>query len=234
MTFEDWMRHRGLSDKTISNYAGTIKGPLSAWAMEAKLTDGPLTALRSEAALKSVAVGIQRLPTFVQRNETGKQMYSAALAQFAKYLAAGHSGDVEEDIDQILSDPGLDATERLNLVKSRIGQGVFRQRVLAHWKVCAVTGFKDTNLLVASHIKPWRDCNSKERLEGFNGLLLTPNLDKAFDSGLITFSPAGPITLSPQLTEPEKLGISADMRVTLHAQHQPFMEFHRDVVFRAD
>lgn len=233
MTFEDWMRLRGLSDKTISNYAGTIKGPLSAWAVEANLTAGPLTALRSEAALNAVAVGIQRLPIFQQRDQTGKQMYSAALAQFSKYLADGHGGDVEEDIDQILSDPGLDATERLNLVKSRIGQGVFRQKVLAHWRVCAVTGFKDTNLLVASHIKPWRSCNSLERLDQFNGLLLTPNLDKVFDSGLITFSPAGPITLSPQLTEPEKLGISADMRVSLHAQHQPFMEFHRDMVFRA-
>ncbi len=234
MTFEDWMRHRGLSASSIGKYAGAIDGPLSTWATEAGLTAGPLTALQGEAAFKAVAAEIQRLPLFLKRNETGHHMYSSALAQFAKYLADGHSGDVEEDIDQILSDPGLDATERLNLVKSRIGQGVFRQRVLAHWKVCALTGFKDTNLLVASHIKPWRDCNSKERLEGFNGLLLTPNLDKAFDSGLITFAPAGPITLSPQLTEPEKLGISADMRVNLHAQHQPFMEFHRGVVFRAN
>ncbi len=233
MTFEDWMRHRGLSASSIGKYAGAIEGPLSAWAKEADFIAGPLTALRSEAAFKAVVAEIQRLPIFLQRNETGHHMYSSALAQFSKYLADGHSGDVEEDIDEILTDPGLSATERLNLVKSRIGQGVFRQRVLAHWKVCAVTGFRDTNLLVASHIKPWRDCNSKERLEGFNGLLLTPNLDKAFDCGLITFSPAGPITLSPQLTEPEKLGISADMRVTLHAQHQPFMEFHRDVVFRA-
>lgn len=233
MTFEDWMRHRGLSAKTISNYAGAIKGPLSAWAMEAQLTAGPLTALRSESALKPVALEIERLPIFLQRDKTGKKMYSTALARFAMYLAEGHSGDVEEDIDEILADPGLSATERMNLVKSRIGQGVFRQKVLTHWKACAVTGFKDTNLLVASHIKPWRWCNSLERLDQFNGLLLTPNLDKAFDSGLITFLPAGPINLSPLLSEPEKLGISADMRVALHDQHQPFMDFHRDVVFRA-
>jgi putative restriction endonuclease len=233
MTFEDWMRHRGLSASSIGKYASAIEGPLSAWATEAKLTAGPLTALRSESAFKQIALEIQRLPIFQQRNETGHHMYSSALAQFAKYLADGHSGDVEEDIDQILTDPGLDATERMNLVKARIGQGVFRQKVLSHWKACAVTGFKDTNLLVASHIKPWRSCNSLERLDQFNGLLLTPNLDKAFDAGMITFLPAGPIMLSPQLTEPERLGISADMRVTLDAKHQPFMDFHRDVVFRA-
>jgi hypothetical protein len=233
MTFEDWMRHRGLSASTIAKYAGAIDGPLSTWATEAGLTAGPLTALRSESAFKPVALEIQRLPIFLQRNETGHNMYSSALAQFAKYLADGHSGDVEEDIDEILTDPGLSATERMNLVKSRIGQGVFRQKVLSHWKACAVTGFKDTNLLVASHIKPWRACNSVERLHEFNGLLLTPNLDKAFDSGLITFLSSGPISLSPLLTEPEKLGISAGMRVALHAKHQPFMDFHRDVVFRA-
>lgn len=232
MTFEDWMRRRNLRDASIKSYLTAMQGVMSEWAKENQLTDKPLLSLTSASSLNEIAGKLKLLAVFQERNKSGHHMYSAALAQFANYLANSNSGDLEEDIDQILTDPGLDATERMNLVKSRIGQGVFRQKVLLHWKACAVTGFKDTNLLVASHIKPWRDCNSKERLEGFNGLLLTPNLDKAFDSGLITFAPAGPITLSPQLTEPEKLGISADMRVNLHAQHQPFMEFHRGVVFR--
>ncbi|MGQ7096730.1 HNH endonuclease, partial [Escherichia coli] len=28
--------------------------------------------------------------------------------------------------------------------------------------------------LVASHIKPWKDCNDKERIDFYNGLLLCP------------------------------------------------------------
>jgi len=159
-------------------------------------------------------------------------MYSSALAKFTEYLSEGYANDLEEDIDTILADPHLNATERVSLVKARIGQGLFRQKLLLHWEACAVTGFSDTNLLLASHIKPWRSCNNAERLNPFNGLLLTPNLDRAFDAGLITFTHEGPIVVSPLLTEPNKLGIFASMRVKLHEQHQPFLSFHREVVFR--
>lgn len=233
MNFEDWMRHRKLSESSVAKYAGAIHGPLSDWATENHLTAGPLIAFRSEASFKEVARKIQQLAIFQQRNQTGHHMYSSALTQFTKYLAEGYGSDPEMDIDEILADPALSATERTDLVKSRIGQGVFRQKLLLQWKACAVTGFKDVNLLVASHIKPWRSSNSSERLNPFNGLLLTPNLDKAFDAGLVTFTHSGPIALSPLLTEPDKLGISTGMRVELREQHQPFMSFHREVVFRA-
>ncbi len=234
MTFEDWMRRRGLSEASIRSYSSAMQRVMSRWAMEHQLADKPLMEFKSAAEFNGIAGKLKLLSVFQERNKSGNHMYSSALVQFADFLADGHSGDVAEDIDEILTNPGLSATEKMNQVKARIGQGVFRKRVLSHWKACAVTGFKSTNLLVASHIKPWRQSNSEERLHKFNGLMLIPNLDKAFDAGLITFLRSGPIALSPRLSEPEKLGISADMRVNLYAQHQPFMEFHRDVVFRAN
>ncbi len=67
----------------------------------------------------------------------------------------------------------------------------------------------------------------------FNGLLLVPNLDRAFDAGLITFEDDGEIKLSPQLTDPSQLGITPNLRVALAPEHKPFMAFHRTAVFRA-
>lgn len=161
------------------------------------------------------------LPIFIERNARGHYMYSSALLKFGEYLSDNPQDDVEADIEAIVSDDTLTRTEKTALVKSRIDQGTFRQKPLLHWMGCAVTGCKDTNLLVASHIRPWSKSSNAQRLDGFNGLLLSPNLDKAFDKGLITFDAEGLIKLSPLLTEPDKLGITAVMRVNLKAEHEP-------------
>ena len=233
MTFEDWMIYRGLSASSVGKYVGAIQGPLSNWAIEHSLLDGPLTSISNPSKFSETASKIRSLPIFQEHNERGHRLYSSALAKFLEYLSEAYGSDVEADIDSILDNDDLSKTEKRNLVKSRIGQGFFRQKVLSYWKACAVTSFKDTSLLVASHIKPWRVSSNSERLNPFNGLLLTPNLDRTFDTGLITFQTNGRINLSPFLTEAEKLGITCDMRIPLSPQHELFMQFHRAVVYRA-
>lgn len=233
MTFEDWMIYRGLSASSVDKYAGAIQGPLSKWAIDHGLLDGSLTSMFNPTKFNEVASAISSLAIFQERNERGHHMYSSALSKFSEYLSEGYGNDIEADIDSILDNDDLSKTEKRNLVKSRIGQGVFRQKVLTYWKACAVTNFKDTSLLVASHIKPWRASNNSERLDPFNGLLLAPNLDRTFDTGLITFQTDGRIQLSPLLTEPEKLGITSDMRISLSPQHELFMQFHQTVVYKA-
>lgn len=229
MTFKEWMQHRGLSSSSAEKYIGAIQGPLSQWAIDNKIMTGPLTSLTSINGFNDVASKIRLLPIFDKHNKRGHKMYSSALLKFAEYLA----GDVETDINAILKDPSCSPTERQNLVKCRIGQGTFRQKLIDHWNACAVTGYKDVSLLVASHIKPWRACTNTERLNPFNGLLLTPNLDRAFDAGLITFEKNGLISLSTQLSNPQELGINTNMRVALKSKHKQFMDFHRDFVFRS-
>ncbi|TYC54213.1 HNH endonuclease [Zoogloea oleivorans] len=233
MRFEDWMRHRGLSSSSVKKYEGAVRGAMSEWALDNGLIAGPLTSLVSRTSFENVALKIRELPIFQERNERGNNMYNAALTKFAEYLSEGFKSDIESDIDEIFSTKDIGETEKSNLVKSRIGQGTFRQKLVAYWSGCSVTGFKDTNLLVASHIKPWSASNNAERLDPFNGLLLIPNLDKVFDAGFITFSASGKILISPMLTEPEKLGISVQLHVPLAKQHQVYMEFHRTEVFRA-
>jgi len=232
MNFYDWMIYRGLSESSAKSYDRALRGALSKWAMDSGLTSGPLIALTSSSALAALSPSIQKLPVFKERNARGHHMYSATLSQFAAYLASNGGDDMQADLEQIISDPNTTATEKTALIKSRIGQGAFRDKVLLHWTSCAVTGFNDTSLLVASHIKPWKKSTNSERLDQWNGLLLSPNLDKAFDKGFITFEMDGSIRLSPLFIEAAKLGITSDMKIALKPDHEKYMAHHRTEEFK--
>ncbi len=128
-------------------------------------------------------------------------------------------------------------TEVERLVVQRIGQDIFRARLMEYWEErCAVTGLAVPELLRASHIKPWADCESDaERLDVFNGFLLAPNLDAAFDRGLLTFRDDGEALLSPLLdtSAREALAFREPLRLRrLVDGHLPFLRWHREKVFR--
>ena len=233
MNFYDWMIYKGLAKSSAKSYDGALHGSLSKWAIDSGLISGPLIALTSSSALETLSPSIQELPVFKDRNARGHHMYSATLSQFAAYLKINGSDDVQADLEQIINDPTTTTTEKMALIKSRIGQGKFRDKVLLHWTGCAVTGFSDTSLLVASHIKPWKRSTNSERLDQWNGLLLSPNLDKAFDKGFITFDEGGSIRLSPLLTEAAKLGITPSMKIALKPEHEKYMVHHRTKEFKS-
>lgn len=129
----------------------------------------------------------------------------------------------------------LERTEQESIVKSRIGQGKYRDKLILFWGGCSVTGLKNISLLRASHIKPWRDCSNYERLDPMNGLLLHPTLDHLFDSGLITFDENGAILISEQLTleDAEILSVKRNnkLRETPDKLMQ-YMRYHREHVFK--
>lgn len=131
----------------------------------------------------------------------------------------------------------LSEKERSTYQKARIGQGQYRERLINYWGGCAVTGSQMHELLIASHMKPWRECNVQEAVDMPNGLLLAPNLDAVFDQGFITFDDNGQIILSPQLkpSNASLLGIAEDMclRKELTDYHLPYLQYHRDNVFRS-
>lgn len=91
-------------------------------------------------------------------------------------------------------------------------------------------------LLRASHIKPWADCASDaERLDVFNGLLLAPHLDAAFDGGFITFADDGGLLVSPQLSSAARATLHLDGNHgigRLSPEHASYLAYHRDSVFR--
>lgn len=232
MTFEDWMRFRGLSESSVKKYEGALSGAMSEWAIEGGIMNGPLNSIPSYSRFESISEKLRELPIYKERNERGHNMYSSALNKYAEFLLEGFDSDIETDLESIISQESSSDTEKATLLKTRIGQGSFRQKLISLWGSCAVTGYKDTAMLVASHIKPWRVSSNAERLDAYNGLLLLPTLDKAFDAGLISFENEGNIIISPLLQSPELLGISKSMSVSLHSQNIVYMEFHREAVFR--
>ena len=129
----------------------------------------------------------------------------------------------------------LSPTEREAIVKARIGQGVFRQYLVDYWSRCAVTDCTEVTLLRASHIKPWKDSEFNERLNRYNGLLLSPTLDQCFDSGFVSFDDNGQIIISKHLSkgDAEALHLHADMRLRkIEPQHKIFLSYHRENIYR--
>ncbi|WP_211865994.1 HNH endonuclease [Neoroseomonas terrae] len=123
---------------------------------------------------------------------------AAALASGVDKDALAHSDDAVEDA--VKSDAGLSATEREAVIAARRGQGRFRAVVLAVEPRCRLTGVSDIRLLRASHIRPWRACETHaQRLDGENGLMLTPTADHLFDKGFISFADDGTLLVSPHI-----------------------------------
>lgn len=111
----------------------------------------------------------------------------------------------------IATDPSIPETEKESIIRSRRGQGLFKQRVLALEKRCRITGVERIEHLVASHCKPWRDSSNTERLNGENGLLLTPSIDHLFDRGFIGFEDTG----NPKQHPPQTGRLSQGVLITV-------------------
>ncbi len=130
-------------------------------------------------------------------------------------------------------------TEAERLVVQRVGQDFFRNGLIEVWEGrCAITGLAVRELLRASHIKPWADCASdEERLDAFNGLLLAPHLDAAFDRGFITVGDDGTVSCSPLLDDDARglLGLAGSLKVRgLTDAHRAYLAWHRERVFRLE
>jgi hypothetical protein len=144
----------------------------------------------------------------------------------------------DAEFTQFLEDAPLSETEKNALVKLRVGQGYFRQHLIKRWGGCSVTGCADESVLIASHIVPWSKCTTRtERLSVANGLLLTPNLDKLFDRGLISFDDRGKIMLSVNLPLGTAISLHVDPGLQLKRRgfddFQPYLERHRNEIFQA-
>ncbi|MDG4850807.1 HNH endonuclease [Peribacillus frigoritolerans] len=128
----------------------------------------------------------------------------------------------------------LDKTEKESVVKARIGQSIFKKALLAVEKKCRLCGVSDERFLVASHIKPWSQSKSQERLDFNNGLLLCPNHDALFDKGYISFDDDGTILISDGLdTETNVfLNINENMYIDINEGQRMYMKWHKENIFK--
>lgn len=144
-----------------------------------------------------------------------------------------------EDMDTI---PAGHYKERL--IKTRVGQYFFRLSVLnSYGNRCCITGMKKSELLVASHIKPWKDSDERtERTNPCNGLCLNSLHDRAFDRGFITIDKHYKIVISNKLKDVpmdsktrEWFWSYENMQIHLPDKFLPgkeFIEYHNDVIFQ--
>lgn len=124
------------------------------------------------------------------------------------------------------------STEAERLVVQRIGQDIFRASLMDYWQGrCLVTGIDQPELLRASHIIPWAECSDEERLNVYNGLLLSALWDAAFDAGLVTLDASGMILYSSQLNPAARSQLHTK-QIFVTAAHQIRLDWHRKNVFR--
>ncbi|MGJ7042752.1 hypothetical protein J2Y63_006035 [Shinella sp. BE166] len=131
---------------------------------------------------------------------------------------------------------GLGDTEGERIQRFRIGQDIFRQALMEYWNgCCPLSGITSPDLLRASHMMPWSQCESDaQRLDVHNGLLLSALWDAAFDSGLVTFDTGGKVLPSSHLEAAARAELNVDSvgRLALRDEHQPYLDHHRSAIWK--
>jgi hypothetical protein len=148
------------------------------------------------------------------------------------------SGQQEwEDIEQKrILDANIPPTTRQALIRARVGQGLFKERVGLIERVCRLTFVNNPTHLVGSHIKSWRESTNEERLHGANGLLLTPTADHLFDRGFISFEDNGQIIISPvaEVDSLRRMGLDPNnppRPLPFNSDQKHFVSYHRSEIF---
>ena len=125
--------------------------------------------------------------------------------------------DIEAQARDDAPPPQGGKTERDVLARARVGQGKFRDDLLKRWNNrCAVSGLDRTELLRASHIKPWSGSDNHERLDPCNGLLLSSVYDAAFDAKLISFSDSGEMIVAKDFSAQQLVSAGIDTNLRLN------------------
>ncbi|RYZ20538.1 MAG: hypothetical protein EOO16_16390 [Chitinophagaceae bacterium] len=162
---------------------------------------------------------------------TAIKFFFQRVGKSLEYPIVEQANTYEAELDKILNWQKPNQTERSGLVTSRVGQGAYRKSVLYRWEFqCAVTGYRKKEILIASHIVPWKDANDEQRLDVDNGILLSPTFDALFDKHLISFENSGKIILSDALRETnyENLGVSGKETISrLNNGNQWYLDQHR-------
>lgn len=177
----------------------------------------------------------------IQTNGRGNQVYLAEISGEMADALLSIVGWQSETFTDVVHERGIGnrtdigATEKRQLVNSRRGQGQYRKNLEKIEPGCRVTGVTDRRFLTASHIKPWSKSTDREKLDGNNGLLLAPHIDRLFDRGFISFEDDGRMIISPDLTETvlSAWGVKSDLQSRpLTSDQASYMSYHRAEVFK--
>lgn len=237
MTFRIWLQTQIstktndlLDEDTINSYVTAIEGPISDIAKKENISSNLLD-INNQESINTIISKLKTTSRFQEENHKGHNRLSAALGWYYKY-ASTKLPPLITDIEDIKLISTITKTQKDQLISARLGQGKYRHELIELWNGCSVTKIKNTSLLIASHIKTWAQATNKERLDKYNGLLLTPNLDTAFDKKLISFDENGNILISKNFKEAKDLGILQKMSIKLKPKNHPYMKHHREEFYK--
>lgn len=174
----------------------------------------------------------------VYKKEKDVRNFYFALKKYNEFLTfdlpSKKSEITHKEIVEIEKNTQMSVTEKETVLLSRIGQGKFRNQLITYWNGCSISHFGKADILIASHIKPWRSSDNFERTDLFNGLLLLPNYDKLFDKGYISFDEKGKILYSKLITKNDKktLGMNDDFKLfKIENNHKDYLLYHYNNCF---
>ena len=162
-------------------------------------------------------------------NLDGLYLYLSSIDSFY----SNYYSQVINFIFKEVEDSNLEGKTKEAFIKVRVNQDIFRKRLLYSHTGCCICGLSNPKLLTASHIKPWSKSSASEKLDVDNGLLMCPNHDKLFDSGLISFDDQGKILISSRLSAKDKKIMNIDDKITIQLteKNKKYLKFHREKVF---
>jgi predicted restriction endonuclease len=143
----------------------------------------------------------------------------------------------EDKVEKKILQRSISEYSKTQLVESRIGQGVFRSNLECVEDKCRLTGVTDKRFLIASHIKPWKESDDAEKLDGNNGLFLSPHADKLFDKGWISFTDDGFILCdNAEIKDLMKTwGLDSNKLVgSFNERQKKYLAYHRENIFKAE
>jgi putative restriction endonuclease len=193
------------------------------------------------APLQANGAGLQGVYLTEISEDLGKlliSLSSAPMLEVMKEFEPLIDEDSEYEIAMEINEKHLEGDlEKIQIVKSRRGQGLFKANVRLIEEGCRVTGVTEIKHLRASHIKPWSQSDNKEKLDGSNGLLLSPHVDHLFDRGFISFTQKGELLISNKLN----CAVLDDWEIEVpknvgnfSTSQEDYLSFHRARIFKAD
>lgn len=169
-----------------------------------------------------------------QIDDLGKSRYVIQFHLWPEHNQPTNSEDDQHE-SEVHSRNDISDTEKSQLIMARRGQGLFRTRVSRVEMKCRITALSSPKHLRASHIKPWRLSSDQEKLDCYNGLLLSPHVDHLFDRGYISFTENGSLLVSSCLTNDvlEAWNIDSSLNVgNFLPEQEIYLKFHRDIIFK--
>jgi len=242
MNFKEWLETATKSDgtylskRTINHYYNgfeiTSKEMYDSGVINKSLFDMKLNELDLALSL------IFNDESFIEKNQIGHNMYSNGLKRYRCFVFLNTDLGISELAEEVIinNDATLTSTEKEMVIKARIGQGLYRDNLIEKYcHKCIITNIDLSQVLIASHIKPWAICNNQERVDVNNGLLLSATYDRLFDSGLITFTKKGEIKLSKMINSnnASKLNLKNGIvyNIGYKSDMSKYLLYHNEYIF---